>query len=869
MHETVIAGRAASVEIRLARPTLAGTPRRLEPVTIGIPVPMGLSRDCAAWSLSGPGGTLLPLQVRPLDRWADGSTKWALLDFQATADERTGTLAVLAFDGPRDAGAPTGGIAVSAAAGGLMVDTGAALFRLAPSAGAVFSDVVSGGHHALDPLRSEFRVTDADGRGCAVTWEAPVVDEPGALRTAVRVPGTVRGAGFSLDVAARLNFFAGSAAVRFEIAVLNPRRAAHPGGIWELGDPGSVLLREVALHLARPAEAPADRVSWSVEPGAAWNESAGGVEVHQESSGGENWKSRTHVNRLGDIPLRFCGYRGTADGAAFGGRRATPIVLTSGGGVVLGATVRHFWENFPKGMSATANGLTVALFPGDAADLHELQGGERKTHECWLLFGGDGVTARPLEWRRSPLLAHAPPEWYSLSEAVPWLTPAAEDTDAEYLALVQGAIEGNDSFVAKRERADEYGWRDFGDLHADHEGVLAPDPAAFVSHYNNQYDAIEGCAVHFLRTGDPRWWSLMDELARHVVDIDVYHTDGDKAAYDHGLFWHTTHYVDAGRSSHRSYPRADKVWGGGPSAEHDYTTGLLHHHLLTGSDASRLAVLELAGWVLDMDDGRKSRFRWLDRGDTGLASATGSELYHGPGRAAGNSVLTLLNAHALTGERRFLDKAEQLIRRCVHPAADIAALDLLDAERKWFYTVFLQALGKYLHYKGALGQRDERFEYGRESLLHFARWMADNEYPYLDKPEILEYPNETWAAQDMRKSEVFDLAAHYAAGDERTRFRERSRFFHRYSTGELASRRSSALVRPRVLMLSYGWAHAWFERAAASPGAAPEARGRDWGRPERFEPQKVRAIRRAKVLAAALAVGGLAGIVGLLFALFR
>ena len=40
----------------------------------------------------------------------------------------------------------------------------------------------------------------------------------------------------------------------------------------------------------------------------------------------------------------------------------------------------------------------------------------------------------------------------------------------------------------------------------------------------------------------------------------------------------------------------------------------------------------------------------------------------------------------------------------------------------------------------------ERYAYGRASLLHYARWMADNEYPYLDKPEILEYPNETWAA---------------------------------------------------------------------------------------------------------------------------
>ena len=40
----------------------------------------------------------------------------------------------------------------------------------------------------------------------------------------------------------------------------------------------------------------------------------------------------------------------------------------------------------------------------------------------------------------------------------------------------------------------------------------------------------------------------MCQLARHVVDIDIYHTTNDKSAYNHGLFWHTEHYVDAGCS---------------------------------------------------------------------------------------------------------------------------------------------------------------------------------------------------------------------------------------------------------------------------------------------------------------------------------
>jgi hypothetical protein len=325
-----------------------------------------------------------------------------------------------------------------------------------------------------------------------------------------------------------------------------------------------------------------------------------------------------------------------------------------------------------------------------------------------------------------------------------------------------------------------------------------------------------------------------------VADIDVYHTDRDKAAYNHGLFWHTVHYVDAGRATHRSYPRG--TCGGGPSSEHNYTTGLLLHHFLTGDPISRETVLELARWTIDMDDGRKTVFRWLARGATGLASATGSMAYHGPGRGPGNAINTLLDAHQLTGDGRYLEKADELIRRCIHPGDDIDARALLDAERRWYYTVFLQALGKYLDHGGPMEA------YARESLLAYARWMAAHERPTLSHPEILEYPTETWAAQDMRKCEVFDWAARWAAGEEeRERFRERAGFFFDYVTRALAGMETRTLARPVILLLSYGWRRGTL---AASPGPAA-AGAPDFGAPAAFVPQKARAKKRLVGLAAA------------------
>lgn len=451
---------------------------------------------------------------------------------------------------------------------------------------------------------------------------------------------------------------------------------------------------------------------------------------------------------------------------------------------------------------------------------------------------------------------------------MPYLTPKADDPNTGYLNLVDAAIDGPDTFEDKREVIDEYGWRHFGEIYGDHEAVFHKGPTPLVSHYNNQYDPIAGFAFQFLRSGDLRWFQQMDELAAHVIDIDIYHTDRDKSAYNHGLFWHTFHYVDADTGTHRSYPKAAKVCGGGPANEQNYATGLMLHHFLTGSPASREAALGLARWVIDMDEGAKSVFRWLASGDTGRASSSRSPSYHGPGRGAANSIAALIDGHRLSGDMAFLAKAEQLIRRCIHPADDVLARTLLDAENRWFYTMFLQSLSRYLDYKAERGEIDSMYAYARASLLHYARWMADNEYPYLEKPEILEYPTETWAAQDMRKSEIFKYAYKHATDEDRIRFLERSEFFFRYSVEKLSTMPTRTLARPVVLLLSYGYMHAYFQKNPNESGPAPPS-VLDFGKPEVFVPQKVRALQRFKILAAAgFAVGGL-GIVYLLSLFFR
>jgi hypothetical protein len=790
-------------------------------------------------------------QTQVLERWPDGSVRWAVVDFQANAPA---SYAV----SPGPTSGPANGVDVALTADGARAESGGLVFELAASGGFRLSVRPNAGG---DERTGIIELTRADGVCVQPTVLGLDWELKGALRSVLRVDASAdAGNGRVLEFVIRLHFFARLQAVRFDVAIRNPDRADHPGGYWELGDAGSILIRDCSLRIAAGTAASARCSVTGDEDARTWPVP---FELYQDSSGGQFWKSPVHVNRDGIVPLSFRGFRVRAGGEALDGDRATPVLVIEDGDAVTAVAMRHFWQNFPKSLEFTGTDIVLRLFPRQFADLHEIQGGEQKTHTFHVGFGQDVVSALPLDWARRPAFAAALSSWYCGADAAPYLTPFEQDPNRDYVDLLRSVIEGPHSFTARREVIDEYGWRNFGEIYADHEAVFHKGEQPLVSHYNNQYDGIAGFAYQFFRSGDPRWWWAMDELAQHVRDIDIYHTQQDKSAYSGGLFWHTYHYVDAGKCTHRSYPRAKGVDGGGPANEQSYSTGLMLHYLLTGDVASRDAAVELAEWVLALDDGTKTPFRWLSRGDTGLASKTHSMDYHGPGRGAGNAAVVLLNGYRLTGRREFLDKAEALIRRCIHPQDDIAARNLLDSESRWSYTVFLQMLGRYLDEKAIRNELDERYAYARESLLHYARWMSANEYLYLDKPEQLEYPTETWAAQDMRKSDVFKFAAKHSAGAERERFLERSRYFFAGSMRMLLERPTRFTARPRVLMMICGFMDAAFAGGFQGVSPAGPSVG-DSGRPKTFVPQKPVAMRRAKLILGAAGGTGLAAAAALL-----
>jgi YetA-like protein len=794
-------------------------------------------------------GHAVPTQWDVLSRWPDGSVRWALADFLASVEEGRQAVYHIAADARANGHQrPSSRIQATALPRGIRVDSGLAVFDVSAKDLSIRAALRPG--HGHPGVTVQTVVTGTDGRPAKPELTDLAIQTEGPVRVTLHARGAVaanrRGRAFEME--ARLSFFAGTGLVGAELTLRNPRAARHRGGCWDFGDPGSVLFRDFTVE-AQLAGASSGRVTWAAEPGQPVSGPASGpVEIYQDSSGGENWLSRNHVNRNGRVPHAFRGYRvRSADGLAASGLRASPVLSLVTSELRLSGAIEQFWQHFPKALEGEPDGLRLRLFPRQFGDDFELLGGEQKTHRVWLLLEPVRAIAetRPLEWVHVPLVLSLDPAWYAAAGVFLNFAPASEDVSRECSALLDEALDGQNSFFRKREVIDEYGWRHFGDVYADHENAYYSGSRPVVSHYNNQYDLIYGLLLQFVRTGERRWFELARDLARHVIDIDLYHTQEDKSAYNGGLFWHTDHYEDAHRAGHRTYSKDSSRardglrYGGGPSNEHNYTSGLLLYHYLTGSPAARDAVLSLARWVIDMDDGARTIFGVIDSGPTGLASSTRSPGYHGPGRGAGNSINALLDAFTVSGEGRYLTKAEEIVRRCIHPRDDIDGRDLGNLEARWSYVVFLQALGKYLDLKSELGEWDRSWAYARESLLAYARWMLDHEVPYIQVLDRVEYPTETWPAHDLRKSAVFGYAAKYARPEWREGFLEAAEVYFRESLAGLAAFETRTCTRPLAILLQNAPMRAAWGRVKGAPLPSEVPLG-DVGAPVPFESQKAR-----------------------------
>ena len=814
--------------------------RSREPVRVGVPFPRGMLTESSGIELVGPSGDSLIHQACVLAHWPDDSIKWALVDFQLSLDPGQEATVCIRRARESEIASERKFVIESDRSEALAVDTGALHLEFGQDNSSLF---------AIEPregqtLNASARLRMADHAGISHFGHVRelTVEEDGVVRATVRADGVLNLTGDAEDLlfSARVSVFRESRALLVDVCLRNPNPARHVGGSWDLGDSGSALLSDLSLEV----EFDDDPVSvewYSEHPSEAKMDAVDDLVIYQDSSGGENWNSSNHVDASGNSTVRFRGYqvfRSGIESAGDSGLRAQPGMRPITGTGWIGGTVLDFWQNFPNSIRLEEKSLSFGIFPKECEAGFELQGGEQKRHTIVLELG---TTSEELSFSsfQRPVEVVVDAHWVESTRAVRGFVAEPSDKIDAFQSYVDSIVSGPTSFFAKREIIDEYGWRHYGDIYADHEAVHGSGPLPLVSHFNNQYDFIIAAHLRFLRTGDQRWQKLMNEGARHTIDIDIYHTERDRPAYSGGLFWHTDHGMDAATCTHRSYSKrnADQAdYGGGPSNEHNYTTGLLNYYFSSGDPNARKAVVDLANWVLAMDKGTSGFLSFLYNKPTGLASNSVDPDYHKPGRGAANSINALLDAFALSKEKTYMDKADELVRRCIHPSDNIDALGLEDPEYRWSYLVFLQVLGKYLDVKHEAREHSYEFYYARDSLLHYAKWMLANEVPYKEQLHKVKLPTETWPAQDVRKCQIFHLAANCSVGSARTEFAERAEFFFTRCIEDLLSYETAHFARPRVIVSVFGpWHEYYLTKGYERPGSAfSESHDFDFGEPEHF-----------------------------------
>lgn len=810
---------ATSVDIVLKEES--GIHRVSEPLSVGIPFAKGQHPAGTNFQIKDASGHSVPAAFKLLCQWPDGSVRWALAEFLYSLPPRQiETLTVYEQPSPK---ASTTGITQTSRGWAIETEAGDLLLHKGQPAWEFFG--------ATSPIRTEAKLTSKDGLPCHPAtngdWEIQ-------HQNPVYAEASLSGHWITADDArltdfnCRLRIYLQTGLANIEMQIHNPKRARHPGGLWDLGDEGSVYFRSLelitetgCLHEAsiQPDSLNASEAAFSLRD----------FELYQESSGGANWNSLNHIDSNGDLTTLYRGYRLTSDNAPeHTGDRANPLLSLAIERQSLQVAIPTFWQNFPSSIGYQKGKIIVGLFPARPDNQsYELQGGERKTLRHLMAYGNTGN----LTWAYAPLCPRLSPEVYESTDAFPWFKANADKDALD--TLIQEGLDGPSNFFQKREVIDEYGWRNFGDIFADHETLyLPPEAPPFISHYNNQYDPIYGFARQFALSGDPRWFELMDDLARHVVDIDIYHTDQDRSEYNHGLFWHTDHYLPAHTATHRTFSQHNRTsstpgqTGGGPAEEHCYTTGLLYHHLLTGDATSRQAVLDLAAWVTALHEGSGSLIEQLlriARRDLPKARALLTrgqrQSYHVYlfNRGTGNYLNTLLDAHLLEPDGNWLAQAETIIRGTIHPQDRISDRNLLNAETGWSYLVLLAAISRFLLIKEEAGTKDASWHNARESLIHYTRWMLANEQPFLEKAGELEFANHTWAAQDIRKAMIlYQAIYHDPAMAEQ--YRSKADEFYNYVLQTLAHSPERTLTRVQVILLqNYGPHQASMQHGTSQP----------------------------------------------------
>ncbi len=643
----------AALRLELKVENRASVNRVNEPLTSGVPLPRGLIfADAASGRLplkiTDQTGKQIPAQFSVSAKWPDGSVRWVLLDFQASVEDEEQAVYYLEDGIPGDT---SYGIKIEESNQKINIDTGKLYFSINKKEGNLFGEVFRQGLKVQPIISAQeqngITLLGADNRLYASYFIDPdqvVVEEQGPLRAVILVRGKFAAADGKIfhpqtaRYSLRIHSYFNQDYLRLFLTLENNGRYGfrHESYKSETYD-----FKELALNLKfnlnQTVQLRTQGYRGKIKPDDRFF-------LHQ----------RHRIINPANEAENFSYVIKEGDKIEEKGKRSPGWLDISDQNQGVSVAIRHFWQNFPKSITFQHQTLSLGLWPlggkwpPQAVENYRFRGGTHKTYEILLRFYNKAIPAltaqKLLECFNNPLFAIAPPAWYANTGVLGLTAPKGVTSQNPILAEalqryeklqackvhLEESEEQHGKYPpstiytereARGENQDWYGWMDFGDIPW---GGQSGDGAYSSGHYDWPY----GMLLQFLRTGDYAFFRLGDELTRHRMDIDQYHTDRGSPYLNH-FQW----------NEFGNHDRSPEPWEPNPS--HTWIQGLVLYYLLTGNKKAKEAALEV---------GEATKTYWN--------KVPGSaEL-----RIQGWSIENLLALYQLTGKQDYLDLAIKIYK---------------------------------------------------------------------------------------------------------------------------------------------------------------------------------------------------------------
>jgi hypothetical protein len=628
---------AATVEVRIVE--TAAQARTAVPLVVAVPFARG--------ALPKPLGDTVSLSEasgRVLERWPDGSARWLLAEFAESIGARAAATRRLSLGGRPLRSA----VRISNASEGARAESAGFLTLSVPARGNVLASLQAAGRAA--PVAITWPAVRLD----AVTLPAPTVD-----RVEIESDGPLHG---EILVEARQ-----AMGLRHEV-----RLAVFAGQPW-------IRLRYTLTHMG---EAPYLHLT-SFPVVIPWRATRGELAVDgtvRPLTFAPPDRTHVVVQRSAGAPI--------LDGETVG-RHADGVARVSGDGRAWSVAVPWFWEEYPKSLAISPQGLEVD-FAAAKDDPLWFGVGAAKTWELWIAVHPEaqapGLVALGRALIETPR-AFVSPARVVASGALPYaIAPGTPAADA-FLATLRTEIDRYRARAlaerwddgppgtcatraAPRVRVGFYGAFNWGDwnfpgFHDDTKGCDAWG--------NLEYDLPLVLGLAYLATDEAEIWSLFDNAARHYRDVDVIHHwpgHSDRVGLNH------PHKV-----RHFATDAPNTVDLG-----HVWLDGILLHYRLTGERRSLRAVTRMADALSAL-----------------TARARNPRQFGWP-------MVALAAAYEATGEPRYrtacLSFAEQAARK--FPP---------DPNAEWKMGILAEGMMAVHRATGDAGARHWLDDYGRQLLL--------------------------------------------------------------------------------------------------------------------------------------------------------